>query len=198
VIDGQSAYPSRCRAHLWGPWADFSFSFLLPDNCFALRLGVPSLTRGRLKFVVQSVSGQSHRGLITVHYCLIWDYWIPFPSPLTTSRDYGGSILTHLHTGLSWVMLWPTVSRPIRIGVGLPFEAHEQIFLFPLFCRTGVPKYLAHISEADKIETIACHIVSCCLLCRSLAAADCRYMASGSTSRTHYCCLCAFNGNASQ
>jgi hypothetical protein len=24
---------------LWDPWPDFSFSFLLPDNCFALRLG---------------------------------------------------------------------------------------------------------------------------------------------------------------
>jgi hypothetical protein len=38
---------SWCRAPHWGPWPDFSFSFLLPDNCFALRLGAPSLTRGR-------------------------------------------------------------------------------------------------------------------------------------------------------
>jgi hypothetical protein len=38
----------------------------------------------------------------------------------------------------SWVelLLWPTVSRPIRIGVGHPFGAHDQIFLFPFFCRT--------------------------------------------------------------
>jgi hypothetical protein len=26
-------------------------------------------------------------------------HWVPFPSPLTTRRDYGGSILTRLHTG---------------------------------------------------------------------------------------------------
>jgi hypothetical protein len=44
MTDGQSAYPSWCRAPLWDSWPDFSFSFLLPDNCFALRLGAPSLT----------------------------------------------------------------------------------------------------------------------------------------------------------
>jgi hypothetical protein len=48
TIDGQSAYPSWCRASLSGPRPDFSFSFLLPDDCFALRLGVASLTRGRV------------------------------------------------------------------------------------------------------------------------------------------------------
>jgi hypothetical protein len=31
-----------------GPMARFSFSFLLPENCFALHLGAPSLTRGRV------------------------------------------------------------------------------------------------------------------------------------------------------
>jgi hypothetical protein len=48
VTDGHSAYPSWCRAPLWGPWPDFSFSFLLPDNWFALRFGALSLTRGRV------------------------------------------------------------------------------------------------------------------------------------------------------
>jgi hypothetical protein len=48
LTDGQSAYPPWCRAPLWGPWPDFSSSFLLPDNCFALHLGAPSLTRGRV------------------------------------------------------------------------------------------------------------------------------------------------------
>jgi hypothetical protein len=37
---------------------------------------------------VQSVSGRSSGGLITIHYCLIWNYWIPYPSPLTTRRKY--------------------------------------------------------------------------------------------------------------
>jgi hypothetical protein len=27
-------------------------------------------------------------------------HWVPFPSPLTTHRDYGGGILSRLHTGL--------------------------------------------------------------------------------------------------
>jgi hypothetical protein len=35
-----------------------------------------------------------------------------------------------------WVelMLWPTVRRPIRLGVGHPFGAHDQIFIFIFFC----------------------------------------------------------------
>jgi hypothetical protein len=40
VTDGQSAYPPWCRAPLRSPWPDFSFSFLLPDTFFALRLEV--------------------------------------------------------------------------------------------------------------------------------------------------------------
>jgi hypothetical protein len=30
-------------------------------------------------------------------------------------------------------MLWPTVSRPIRLGVGHPFGTHDQIFFFLSF-----------------------------------------------------------------
>jgi hypothetical protein len=33
-------------------------------------------------------------------------------------------------------MLWPTVSRPIRLAIGHPFGADDQIFLFPFFYRT--------------------------------------------------------------
>jgi hypothetical protein len=55
--------------------------------------------RTGLYFVAQSVSGQSRGGLITIHYCLIWVCWVPFPSPLTTRRDYGGSILPSLTRG---------------------------------------------------------------------------------------------------
>jgi hypothetical protein len=39
MTDGQSAYPSWCGAPLCDPWPDSSFSFLLPDNCFALTIG---------------------------------------------------------------------------------------------------------------------------------------------------------------
>jgi hypothetical protein len=52
--------------------------------------------RTGLQCVVQSVGGESRGGLVTIHY---WLYWVPFPSPLTTRRDYGGSILTRLQTG---------------------------------------------------------------------------------------------------
>jgi hypothetical protein len=99
VTEGQSAYPPWCRTPLWGPWPDFTFSFLLPEKCFDLRFGALSDDRTGLQFVVQSVSGQSRGGLIAIHYCLILDYSVPFPSPLTICRDYGGSILTRLHTG---------------------------------------------------------------------------------------------------
>jgi hypothetical protein len=34
------------------------------------------------------------------------------------------------------MMMWPTVNRPIRLGLGHHFGAHDQIFLFPFFCRT--------------------------------------------------------------
>jgi hypothetical protein len=61
--------------------------------------GAFSDERTVLCFVVQSVSGQSSEGLTTTHYCLIRNYWVAFPSPLTTRRDYGGSVLTRLHTG---------------------------------------------------------------------------------------------------
>jgi hypothetical protein len=57
---------------------------------------------------MQSVSGQSRGGLVTKHYCLFWDYWVP----LTTRRYYGGSILTSLHTGISHgVIQWDLCSQ---------------------------------------------------------------------------------------
>jgi hypothetical protein len=90
---------------------------------------------------MQSVSGQSRRGLITIHYFLIWDYWVAFPSYLTTRRDYGGSILTRLltgrvqHSSWSW-SYFTTDGQSVCLSVGHPFGAHDQILLFFLsFCR---------------------------------------------------------------
>jgi hypothetical protein len=44
--------------------------------------GALSDERTGLYFVVQSVSGESRGGLITIRYCLIRDYWVTFPSPV--------------------------------------------------------------------------------------------------------------------
>jgi hypothetical protein len=45
------------------------------------------------------------------------------------SQVYGGGILTRLHTGWSWIefILRPTVNQPVRLGIVLPFDAHDQI-----------------------------------------------------------------------
>jgi hypothetical protein len=39
VTDGQSAYPSWCRAPLWGPWPDFFFTFFCWTIALLLVLG---------------------------------------------------------------------------------------------------------------------------------------------------------------
>jgi hypothetical protein len=88
---------SWCRAPLWAPLPNFTFSFLLQEQllCSSSWGALPDERTG-LHFVVQSVSGQSCGGLITIelsHLKLLG-------SLSTTRRDYGGSILTRLHTGL--------------------------------------------------------------------------------------------------
>jgi hypothetical protein len=50
---------------------------------------------------VPTLTGQAIKRPVTIHYRLIRDC-VPFLSPLTTRRDYGGGILTCLHTGQSW------------------------------------------------------------------------------------------------
>jgi hypothetical protein len=79
-----------------GPLTRFYITLLFSaDNYFILLSKASSLTRKRV------CSLQCNHSLvpITVLYRLIWD-WVPFLSPLTTRRDYGGGILTRHHTGL--------------------------------------------------------------------------------------------------
>jgi hypothetical protein len=64
-------------------------------------------------------------------------HWVLFPSPLTTRRDYGGGILTCLHTTSLVqrpeeveveVNLRPTVSQPVCPGVKRPSGTRDQVF----------------------------------------------------------------------
>jgi hypothetical protein len=83
----------------------------------------------------------------TISYCLNWD-WVPFFAASYDPQDYGGSILTFLHTGgtvkvIVWLMFnWPTCprtncqcqsylmtdSQPIRLGVRPPSGTCDQFF----------------------------------------------------------------------
>jgi hypothetical protein len=52
---------------------------------------------------------------------------------ITTRRNVSNPVCTNIQ--LSWVefILRPTVSRPVRLGIGQPFGAHDQIYLALLF-----------------------------------------------------------------
>jgi hypothetical protein len=79
-----------------GPLTRFYLALLFSaDNYLIFLSKASSLTRKRVCIL------QWNHSLvpITVLYRLIWDC-VPFLSPLTMRRDYGGSILTRLHTGL--------------------------------------------------------------------------------------------------
>jgi hypothetical protein len=88
------------RTSLWGPWPDIIFLIFSFVNCFVVVPRAPSLTRGRVCslqcncWLVRSLRTSNH----TLPF--IWDC-VPVLSPLTTRRDYGGNILTRLHTGCS-------------------------------------------------------------------------------------------------
>jgi hypothetical protein len=70
-----------------------------PIRCLAgitMEVFYPLWQEGESTICSESVSGQSRGGLITIQYCLIWDYCGPFPLP---RRDYDGSILHSLTRG---------------------------------------------------------------------------------------------------
>jgi hypothetical protein len=80
-----------------GPFTRFYLALLFSaDNYLILLSKASSLTRKR----VCSLQWNHSLVPITILYCLIWDC-VPFLSPLTTRRDYGGSILARLHTGIN-------------------------------------------------------------------------------------------------
>jgi hypothetical protein len=72
------------------------------DNCFVvLPVGRPLWREDESVTYSEIADWSDHWGPITIHYCLIWDC-VPSSSPLTTRRDYGGGILTRLHTGFTF------------------------------------------------------------------------------------------------
>jgi hypothetical protein len=91
--------------HPFNPMTRLYFFVLLPENCFVLRLGALSLTRGRVCNL----------------YCLVCDDWVRFPLLLTTRSEYFGSIHTRLNTGF-WhieveVTLQLTASQSVCQGI---------------------------------------------------------------------------------
>jgi hypothetical protein len=71
-------------------------------------------------------------------------HWVPFMSPLTTRRDYGGNILTRLHTGYwSWRWSWSSSCGrqsvdQCRLGIGPPFGNRDQIFILFFLLRLTI------------------------------------------------------------
>jgi hypothetical protein len=94
AADSQPTSSSGYRASLWDPWPDFILFIFFRLTYLILLSKASSLTRKR----VCSLQWNHSLVPITILYCLIWDC-VPFLSPLTTRRDYGGGILTRLHTG---------------------------------------------------------------------------------------------------
>jgi hypothetical protein len=81
------------------------------------------------KHVTSPLKSQpGHCGPITINYPLIWDC-VPSSSPLTTRRDYGGGILTRLHTGYESLcsqgpILFPSIPHNMNISGPLSKMVH--------------------------------------------------------------------------
>jgi hypothetical protein len=107
------------RHHFRGLWPDFSVSFQLSENCFLLLTGGLSLMRALVCSLQWNCSMVCHAWPITISsetpptwktmspylyspgtWCPSYTprHWVPFLSPVTFNRDYGGNALTLLHT----------------------------------------------------------------------------------------------------
>jgi hypothetical protein len=84
---------------------------LLFDSCGLIFSAAPSLTRGRVCILymllalasLESFSGPSPLGLVTIFYCLRFETYLFVAS--YDSQGHGGGIRTRLHTGLNWQLL---------------------------------------------------------------------------------------------
>jgi hypothetical protein len=66
VTDGQSASSSWCRASLWAPWPDFEFLVVWKLLASSYRVSLSSDERNGQLLAVQSLTGQSCAGCITI------------------------------------------------------------------------------------------------------------------------------------
>jgi hypothetical protein len=105
---------------------------LLSDSCVFVDVG-RSLKRGRICHLqlllaspVQSFLGSSPVGLVTIFYCLRFETSLFVAS--YDSQGYSGSIQPHLKVKVK-VMLRPTVSRPVCLGIKHPSGAYDQILI---------------------------------------------------------------------
>jgi hypothetical protein len=86
-------------SHL-GPMIRFYPYPFFSDNCLVvLPVGRPLWREDGSVIYSEVADWSGHWGPITIHYRLIWDC-VPFLSPLTNRRGYGGGILTRLYMGL--------------------------------------------------------------------------------------------------
>jgi hypothetical protein len=122
-----------------GPMTRFYPYPLFSDNCFVdLPVRRPLWREDGSVTYSATADWSGHWGPITIHYHLIWDC-VPSSSPLTTRRDYGGGILTRLHTGcVSIVVNLRTSNIPPSCRVFLIFaklyidyNATVRLFLPP-------------------------------------------------------------------
>jgi hypothetical protein len=125
-----------------GPMTRFYLSLLFSfDNYFVVLPRAPSLTRGRVSslqcnhWLVRSL-----RPITTLYRLIIRDC-VPFLSPLTTRRDYGGSILTRLQKMSSIVVCFLIAGEMCPQSCSLVMA----VVLSPVY--TAVIWYWVYMSE---------------------------------------------------
>jgi hypothetical protein len=116
-----------------GPMTRFYPYPFFSDKCFVvLPVGRPLWREDWSEPYSAIADWSGHLVPTTIHYLRIWDC-IPASSPLTTRRDYGGGILTHLHTGKMLCRSGShitTDSLPVRLGALPLLEQVTRCYIY--------------------------------------------------------------------